>query len=352
MAALRDVMERGAYILQRDLEQFEHSLANYLGVSHAYGVADGTNALILALRAADVGSGDEVIVPSHTYVASVAAIHYVGAQPCLVECGADHLIDIASARAAINRRTKAVMPVQLNGRTADMAQIQEFANEHQLLVIEDAAQALGSRYRGRFAGTHGLAGTFSFYPAKLLGCFGDGGAVVTDDDEMARRLGLLRDHGRNADGDVVTWGTNSRLDNLQAAILNVKFKTFQKDLERRRSIARRYESGLGEVDALRLPPGPDSDADRVDVYQNYEIEADERDSLKAYLEERGIRTIVQFGGRAVHQHDALGFEDVHLPRTEALYRRALLLPMNTSLSDEDVDHVIDCVRAFYGVGQR
>lgn len=348
MSAVRDVMERGAYILQKDLEEFEGALRQYLGVEHAYGVADGTNALMLALRAVGVGPGDEVIVPSHTYVASAAAIHYVGAVPRLVECGSDHLVDVESVREAVNDRTKAVMPVQLNGRTADMESILSLAQDHSLVVVEDAAQALGSRYRGRLAGTFGRAGTFSFYPAKLLGCFGDGGAVVCNDEQTGRALALLRDHGRNADGDVVAWGTNSRLDNLQAAILNVRFKTFPRDLERRRVLARRYQEGLQGVDTLQLPPGPDADEEHFDVFQNYEIEAEERDRLKAYLEGRGVRTIVQFGGKAVHQHTGLGFERVSLPRTEQLYRKALLLPMNTSLGDDDVDYVVDCIRAFYG----
>jgi dTDP-4-amino-4,6-dideoxygalactose transaminase len=347
LAAVRDVMERGAFILQQDLETFEASLREYLGVKYAFGVADGTNALILALRAVGVGAGDEVIVPSHTYVASAAAIHYVGATPRLVECGEDHLIDAASARAAVNDQTKAIMPVQLNGRTVAMEPILQLAEEHGLFIVEDSAQALGSSYRGRFAGTFGSVGTFSFYPAKLLGCFGDGGAVVSNDDDVGRQLALLRDHGRDQNGEVVAWGTNSRLDNLQAAILNVNFKTFSSDLQRRREIARRYDRGLRDIETLRLPPAPDLDDGHFDVYQNYEIEADRRDELKAYLEEQGVRTIVQFGGKALHQHAGLGLSGENLPLTERLYQRALLLPLNTSLLDDDVDYVIERVRAFH-----
>jgi dTDP-4-amino-4,6-dideoxygalactose transaminase len=351
MSAVRDVMERGAFILQKDLEQFEATLREFLGVKYAYGVADGTNGLILCLHAVGVGAGDEVIVPSHTYVASAAAIHYVGATPRLVDCGPDHLIDVASARAVVNDRTKAIMPVQLNGRTATMEPILDLARQHGLVVVEDAAQALGSKYRGRYAGTFGKAGSFSFYPAKLLGCFGDGGGVVSNDDEVGKRMALLRDHGRDADGQVVAWGTNSRLDNLQAAILSVKFRTFREDLERRRAIARRYHNGLKDLAVLHLPPSPDLEDGHYDVYQNYEVEAERRDELKADLAAKGIRTIVQFGGKAIHQHTALGVDGANLPRTEALYRRALLLPMNTSLSDDDVGYVIECVRGFYGQGR-
>jgi dTDP-4-amino-4,6-dideoxygalactose transaminase len=350
MAVLRDVMARGAYILQKDLAEFEANLKAYLDVGFAYGVADGTNALQIGLLAMGIGRGDEVVVPAHTYIASAAAIHFVGAVPVLVECGRDHMIDCDDIERAITPRTKALMPVQLNGRTASMDRVQKIASKHGLQVIEDAAQALGSKFRGRAAGTFGAAGTFSFYPAKVLGCFGDGGAIVTNDPVVAERLSLLRDHGRNADGEVVAWGTNSRLDNVQAAVLNFKLKTFDRDLERRRTVARLYDEGLRDVAELQLPPAPDSDADHHDVFQNYEIEADARDRLKQHLQDKGVRTIVQFGGKAVHQYQALGFTGVSLPKTERFYTRALLLPMNTTLSDDDVSYVVDQVRAFYGAG--
>ena len=348
MGVLRDVMSRGAYILQKDLLEFEATLRSYLQVKHAIGVADGTNAIQLALLAAGIGPGDEVIVPSHTYVASAAAIHFAGATPVLCECGPDHLIDIKSAASKVTARTRALMPVQLNGRTADMDEVAKLAQTHGLHVIEDAAQALGSKFRGRFAGTFGAAGTFSLYPAKVLGCFGDGGVVVTNDDAMAERISLLRDHGRNSDGEVVAWGTNSRLDNIQAAVLNFKMKTFPRDLERRRAIARLYDTGLRDVTELVLPPGPDAGGQHHDIFQNYEIEAERRDALKQHLEQAGVRTIVQFGGKAVHQFAGLGFRDIRLPVTERLYTRLLLLPMNTTLSDDDVQYIVAAVRTFYG----
>jgi len=349
MATLRDVMSRGAYILQKDLADFEANLCRYLNVKYTFGVADGTNALKLALLALDVGPGDEVIVPAHTYIASAAAIHFVGAKPVLCECGADHLIDVTSARSKITARTKAIMPVQLNGRTADMGEVMALAHENGLRVVEDAAQALGSKFGGRGAGTFGVAGTFSFYPAKVLGCFGDGGGLVTNDDAVAHRVRLLRDHGRDADGEVVAWGTNSRLDNIQAAILNLKLKTFDEDLARRRRLASIYDAGLKDVAELKLPPAPDSDKRHYDVFQNYEIEAERRDALKQHLEEKGIRTIVQFGGKAVHQFSGLGLGDVNLPTTERMYLHLLLLPMNTTLSDDDVQYVVAAVRSFYGL---
>ena len=345
---LTDVMERGAYILQKDLAEFEQNLKDFLDVKHAFGVGDGTNALLLSLYATGLERGDEVILPSHTYIATAAAIHFAGGTPVLVECGPDHLVDPAAIEDAVTDRTKVIMPVQLNGRTADMDAISAIASKHGLMVVEDAAQALGSKYKGRGAGTFGAAGTFSFYPAKVLGCFGDGGAIVTNDDAVAGRVSLLRDHGRDEDGEVVAWGTNSRLDNIQAAILNLKLKTYPQEMERRREIARMYDNELSGIEQLRLPPGPDSDENHFDVYQNYELQADKRDELKEHLETRGIRTIIQWNGKAVHQFAGLGFDKLSLPVTEEMFRKFLMLPMNTSLTDEDVQYVIEQISDFYG----
>ena len=347
MACLHDVLSRGAYILQKDLSQFEENIKKFLDVKHVFGVADGTNALILALRAAGIGQGDEVILSSHTYIATAASVHFVGAMPVLVECGQAHMIDPESVKQAITDKTKAIMPTQLNGRTCDMGALQNIADQHRLVIIEDAAQALGSRFKGRAAGTFGLAGTFSFYPAKLLGCFGDGGAVVTNDDDMARKLALLRDHGRNEEGEVVAWGTNSRLDNMQAAVLDLKLKTFPDDIARRRTIAAMYQNRLSELNQLILPPGPSEDGVHFDVFQNYELEADNRDALKQYLAEHGVGTIIQWAGKAVHQFNGLGFDHVRLPVVEKMTSRFLMLPMHTALTDEEVNYICDRIVDFY-----
>ena len=341
-----DVCRRGAYIMQKDLLQFEANLGKYLGVKHVIGVADGTVALMMGLRAAGVGAGDEVIVPSHTFVASAAAIHHVGATPVLADCGADHLLDAASVARKITRRSKAIMPVQLNGRTANMDGIVALAQEHGLKIVEDSCQALGSRFKGRFAGTFGVAGTCSFYPSKTLGCFGDGGAVFTDDDEAGALLRLLRDHGRAHTGDVIAWGYNSRLDNLQAAVLDYKLARYDSAIARRRELAALYDQRLRGLKHLVLPPGPHADPDHFDIYQNYEVEADERDALRAWLDEHGVKTIIQWGGKTIHQ-----FPELHLnkdlPLTEVLTHRFFLLPLNTSLSNDDVSYVCDQIEDFF-----
>jgi dTDP-4-amino-4,6-dideoxygalactose transaminase len=342
----RDTGRRGAFILQEDLRQFENHLAEFTGARHAVGVGNATDGLILALRAAGIGAGDEVVFSTHTMVATAAAIHFAGAIPVPVDCGADHLIDPSAAAAAITPRTRALLPTQLNGRTADMEALGVLAKRHSLAIVEDAAQALGSCFRGKTAGTFGVGGAISFYPSKVLGCLGDGGAVLTDDGQVFERLHQLRDHGRNTVGEIVSWGLNSRLDNLQAAILDRRLGRLPSAIARRRSIARLYRARLSGLEEVDLPPGPDGDPDHFDVFQNYEIEATHRDDLRDFLSTRGIGTLLPWGGKAVHQWDRLGFK-VRLPFTEALFERLLLLPMNLALADGEVNAICDAIREFY-----
>jgi dTDP-4-amino-4,6-dideoxygalactose transaminase len=346
LAVFRDVGRRGAFILQKDLKTFEDNLARYLGAKYAVGVGNATDGLIIALRAAGIGAGDEVIISSHTMIATAAAVHFAGATPVPVESGADHLIDPLSIEQAITPRTRAIMPTQLNGRTCNMDMLQAIADRHHLMILEDAAQALGSRFKGRCAGTFGVAAAISFYPAKVLGCLGDGGAVIPSDDGVYQRLCELRDHGRSAEGDIVSWGLNTRLDNLQAAILDAQFKNYPQVVARRREIASLYQQQLGDLEQLVLPPAPDSDPDHFDIFQNYEIEAEQRDELKAYLRENGVGTLIQWGGQAVHQCRKLGFTQ-QLPQTDHLFTRMLMLPMNMSLADDDVQYVCETIRRFY-----
>lgn len=342
-----DVCRRGAYILQKECRDFDANLAKFMGVKHAFGVANGTDAIIIGLKAVGIGPGDEVILPSHTYIATAASVHLVGATPVLAECGADHMLDAADVERRITSRTKAIMPVQINGRTCDMDALQAVADKHGLMIVEDAAQGLGSRFKGRCAGTFGKFGTISFYPAKLLGCFGDGGAIVTNDDAVAAQIALLKDHGRNDEGRVVAWGYNSRLDNMQAAVLDYKLKFFEKDIARRRAVAARYQAGLGDLAELTLPPAPDADDRHFDVYQNYELEAERRDELRAYLDSRGVKTIIQWAGTPVHQFKELGFT-VELPKTDKFFTRFVMLPMNVVITDEEVDYIVSAIRSFYG----
>lgn len=343
----KDVASRGAYILQKDLREFEENLAKFAGTKYAVGLANGTDAIWIALMAAGIGKGDEVIFASHTYIATAASIHFVGAIPIPADCKEDHMIDPDSVRKLITPKTKAILPTQVNGRCCDMDTLLQIAKEYNLIILEDAAQGLGAKFKGNGVGTFDKGGTISFYPAKNLGSFGDAGGFVTNDKEMYEKVMLLRDHGRNDDGVFVMWGFNSRLDNLQAAFLNYKLGYYADEIVRRREIAARYQSQLGHLSQLHLPPAPNENEDYFDVYQNYEIEAENRDELKIFLKEAGIGTLIQWSGQPVHSITSLGFSGTGLPYTENMFKKCLMIPMNTALSNEDVDYVCEQIIKFY-----
>jgi dTDP-4-amino-4,6-dideoxygalactose transaminase len=347
LRVIDDVGRRGAFIMQQELRDFETALATYTGAAHAIGVANATDGLEICWQAIGLRPGDEVILCSHTMVATASAVVAAGGCPVPVEVGSDHLIDPDAVDAAITPRTVGIMPTHLNGRTCDMDRLMAIAQRHGLFVVEDAAQALGSRFKGRHAGTFGNAAAISFYPAKVLGCLGDGGAVITNGSALYTQMWCLHDHGRDhTTGDVLCWGRNSRLDNLQAAILHHRLGSYDKVIARRRAIASVYQARLGDMAELQLPPSPVT-GDHFDIYQNYELQADDREGLRGFLKERGVGTLVQWGGQAIHQFHRLGFS-ARLPRTDRFFERCLMLPLNMFVSDEDVHYVCDQVRMFYG----
>lgn len=346
LSTVEEVGRRGAFIMQKDLAEFEEKLATYAGVKHSVGVANATDGLELAWLAVGLEKGDEVIISSHTMLATASAIVTAGGTPVPVEIGPDNLIDPDAISAAITSRTVGISPTQLNGRTCDMDAIMKIANDKKLVVVEDAAQALGSRFKGQHSGTFGIAGSFSFFPAKVLGCLGDGGGVVTNNSEIFEKIYQLHDHGRDTSGEIKSWGRNSRLDNLQAAILNKRFTRYQEVITRRREIASLYQTHLGKLEELQLPPAPGENCDHFDVYQNYELQADNRNDLKGFLAEKGIGTIIQWGGKGVHQREGLGFSQ-KLPKVERFFKRSIMLPMNMFLSDDDVLYICGSVKNFY-----
>lgn len=345
---IRETFSRGSFILGPELERFERNFAAFVGSKHAIGIGNCTDGLLLCLYALGIGQGDEVLTVSHTFVATVEVIVALGAKPVFVDIADDHNMDIDQAGDLISTKTKAILPVHLNGRICSkIDRLVEVAAENNLIIIEDAAQAIGATFRGKGAGTFGRAGCFSFYPAKLLGTFGDAGAIVTDDDGLAEKLRMIRNHGRSSHGDVRVWGMNSRMDNVHAAILDFKLAFVKNWIQRRREIAGMYQRGLCAIDELTLPPAPENAADHFDVYQNYEIEADRQGDLRRYLEEHGIETALPWGGRGVHQFEDLGMADNKLPRTEALFSRAIMLPMYPELADDQVEYIIEVIRNFY-----
>jgi len=342
------VLSAGDLILRQQTEDFEARLAEFCGTRYAIGVSNCTDALFLSYKAAGLGPGDEVITVGHTFVATVASIVHTGATPVLVDIQDDHNVSSACVEASITPRTRALVPVSLNGRAAQLDVLSDIARQHDLLMIEDSAQALGATLNGKMAGSWGLAGCFSFYPAKLLGTFGDAGAIITDDADLADRLRLLRNHGRTPDGDIAGWSYNCRIDNLHAAWLDLKLRQLPDQLERRREIARIYVEELGDLQDLRLPPGPDDDSTRYDVFQNFEIEANDVNKLIQHLTEQGVETLRPWGGRGVHQFPNLGLQHHQLPRTDRLFADAVLLPMYPELTDAEIRWVTSTIRTFYG----
>ncbi len=346
LSIFNDTCERGAFIMQKDVELFEQNLSNFINCEYSVGVANATDGLELCWLAAGLEKGDEVICSSHTMLATASSIKLSGGLPIPVDIGEDNLINPECVEAAINSRTVGIMPTQLNGRVCDMEAIMNIAKKNNLIVIEDAAQSLGAKYCGKSSGTFGLASAISFFPAKVLGSFGDAGAVVTNNPEMFDKIYQLHDHGRDINGEVKSWGRNSRLDNLQAAFLNYKFKSYQKTIERRREIADIYDLRLRSIEEINLPPGPSNNSKNFDVYQNYELTAAKRDKLKIFLSNNGIGTLIQWGGKGIHQWKVLGFKE-NLPKTEEFFKTCLMLPMNMFISDDDIHYICDKIIEFY-----
>jgi dTDP-4-amino-4,6-dideoxygalactose transaminase len=335
-------MNSGWYILGEELEAFEAEFAGYCGAEFCVGVANGLDALQLILRAYGIGPGDEVIVPSHTFIATWLAVTYAGANPVPVEPPDDATYTISPRliEAAISPRTRAIMPVHLYGCPADMTPIMHIAARHGLKVIEDAAQAHGARYLGRRAGNLGDAAAFSFYPGKNLGAFGDGGAITTNDAELAAKLRSLRNYGSSAKYVHDMIGLNSRLDPLQAAILRVKLRKLDEWNERRLTLAERYRQRLAGA-GLSLPEIP---AGFDSVFHLFVVRTARRDVLQAGLREAGIDTLIHYPIPPHRQGAYSRMQDQTLPVAERLAGEVLSLPMGPHLSIDDVDEVANQIR--------
>ncbi|MFZ2491599.1 MAG: DegT/DnrJ/EryC1/StrS family aminotransferase [Thermoanaerobaculia bacterium] len=335
--AVARVLTNGRYILGPEVAAFEGEFAAYCDVEHAVGVASGTDALRIALEALGVQQGDEVITTAHTAVATVAAITSCGATPVFADIESrTYTIDPERVLAAVTPRTKAIVAVHLYGHPADLSPLLACG----IPVIEDCAQAHGARYHGRRVGSLGVAGAFSFYPTKNLGAVGDGGMIVTHDPELARRMRLLREYGWAERYVSSTRGGNSRLDELQAAILRVKLRTLDRDNDRRRAIASRYDQHLSSAPVVT----PHVAAGVEPVYHLYVIESESRDQLQQHLTGKGVNTLVHYPV-PVHRQPAYA-TPANLPHTDRAAERVLSLPMYPELPPEDVDTVIRAVAEF------
>jgi dTDP-4-amino-4,6-dideoxygalactose transaminase len=336
-AAIIDCLTKGDLISRGQLEDFEQQLAEFVGVKYAVGLNSGYHALHFALLAAGIGPGDEVII-----------IH-CGAKPVLIEVRDDYNMNPGQIEAAITPRTKALLPVHLNGRMSEMDRIMEIAERHKLLVIEDSAQALGGSYKGKRGGAWGLAGCFSFYPFKILGGFGDGGALTTNDPVVARVATLLRYNGEDRHtGEYYYHGYTALLDNVQAAVLSVKLRYLPKWIEHRRKIAELYRQGLSGIFGLGLPHF--SEDHYYDNFQNYVIRTKQRDDLRAYLKDNGVETLIHWP-KPMWEHIGLRLENPNLPNTKAICCEVISLPMSAETTPDDVRITCEVIHAFFAQNQ-
>jgi dTDP-4-amino-4,6-dideoxygalactose transaminase len=344
-AAIQRVVDSTSFILGPDVRAFEEGFARFCGVQHVVGVDSGTAALHLAFLVCDIGPGDEVITTPHTFVATIGMLGRVGARPVLVDIDPrTYNMDPTRIEAAITERTKAILPVHLYGQPAEMDPILEIADKHGLKVIEDAAQAHGAEYKGRRAGSIGHVAIFSFYPGKNLGAYGDAGAVVTDDGEIAEKVRMLRDHGRREKYEHLLQGFNYRIDTLQAAILRAKLAHLEEWNEARRRGAATYRDLLGDLD-LVLPYEPEHVRA---VYHLFVVRLQERDALREHLKDRGISTGIHYP-IPLHLQPAyrhLGYKEGDFPITEECARQVLSLPMYPELSREQMEEVARAIKEF------
>jgi dTDP-4-amino-4,6-dideoxygalactose transaminase len=368
--AVLGVLSLGQYINGENVHLFEREFAEYIGTRHAIAVANGTDALVISLAAAGVGPGDEVITTAMSFIATAEAIAAVGATPVFVDCTLDSFtLDVKQIECRISAKTKAIIPVQYYGLCADMDAINDIARRHHLIVIEDAAQAAGSEYKGKRAGSLGDIGCFSFFPTKNIGCCGDGGIIVTDNDRLADFCRALRVHGSGAEGkklyehrtgEVINgemnrdsspskyfnyvYGYNSRLDEIQAAILRVKLKYLNEWNSRRISLAKRYHSRLR--DSVVTPPAVFSD--RKHCYYVYVVLTKDRDAMREYLNGKGITTGVYYPV-PLHLQMAckyLGYEKGSMPIAEQIAEQSLAIPMFPDMTDSEQDIVIEAMNSF------
>ena len=346
LTAVEEVLDHGQFVNGEETTAFEKAFAQLCEVQFAVGVNSGTDGLILALHALGVGFGDEVITSPNSFVASSSCISWVGARPVFVDVKEDYNMDPTQIEDKITPRTKAILPIHLTGRPAEMQMILEIAERHNLYVIEDCSQAVSAEYYSKCVGSFGTIGAFSLHPLKTLNACGDSGIITTDDVDIYEELLLLRNHGLRNRDNCVTWGFNSRLDSVQAAILLIKMDYLDLWTNKRISNAKYYQKELSEVDAIKLPK--DKPYEKA-VYHTFVIEMDNRDALRSYLLEHGIETSVHYPV-PIHLQAAakdLGYKRGDFPVTEKQSERILSLPVHQNLQDDDLDHVVKTIKAFY-----
>jgi dTDP-4-amino-4,6-dideoxygalactose transaminase len=344
--AIHSVLNKSNYILGEEVHQFEKEFAAYCQTKHCIAVASGTDALFLALKALDIGPGDEVITVANTFIASVITISMSGATPVLVDMDPQtYNIDVTTIEKKITKKTKAIMPVHLYGQPADMDALKKIAKKHKLYIIEDACQAHGARYKGKRVGGIADIAAFSFYPGKNLGAYGDGGALTTNDNKLAEKLYLLRNYGQKVKYHHLIKGYNSRLDTIQAAVLRTKLKHLDTWNKKRREHAEQYDSLLSELGMVTPHVLPQTEH----VYHLYVIQVQKRDKLIEYLGKHGISALIHYPV-PVHLQKAykeLGYKEGDFPITEAFTKNIVSLPMFAELEKKEIEYICEKIKDFY-----
>lgn len=346
LGKIDEVLSSGQYILGEYVQEFEKAFAKACERKYAVGVGSGTEALTLSLKAYGIGSGDEVITVANSFLASVSCIALVGAKPILVDVGEDYNIDPIKFKAAITNKTRAVIPVHLTGRPANMKAIHDIAKVYNLIVIEDAAQAFGGYLNEKPIGSFGNVGCFSFHPLKVLHCYGDGGMIVTDEEDTYRYLLKARNHGLVSRDESEFWSVNSRLDAMQAAILLEQLPHVESLVRRRRQIAELYKAGLKGLSEISIPV---EEKEQYGNYANFVIKSAQRDKLQAFLLSKGIETKIHYE-KPIHLINAAencGYQRGDFPVAERLSDQILSLPIFAELMDEQIDYVIQSINEFY-----
>lgn len=345
--AILEVLEGGQFILSEKVKIFEETCASYIGRRFGIGVASGTDAILLSLLGAGIGHSDEVIVPAYTFFSTAGSVSRVGATPVFVDIDKRTFNILPEAlERAITKKTKAVIPVHLFGQMANMEEIERIAKKHSILIFEDAAQAIGAKQNGRAAGRIGKTSCFSFYPTKNLGAYGDGGLVVTDEEEIAEKIRMLRVHGWKTKYYSVVIGMNSRLDALQAGILLAKLKKLDEWNQRRKEIAKKYDEALKGVKDIILPF---VSKDNEHIYHQYVIRVNERERVRDFLSSRGVQTEVYypFPLHLLPCYSHLGYRKGDFPEAESAARESLALPIYPEMSDEQLQFSIDSILEFF-----
>jgi len=348
---LEEVLETGYLIGGPFVDDLEARIEEYTGIKNCVTVGNATDAMEIIFNFLKLPRGSNVLVPAHTMLATASAAHSAELNPVPVDVDKNSLmIELQQLKSINLKDVSACMITQLNGVVADMNPILDFCKEKDILLIEDSAQGLGAFNNKKHSGSWGIGGCLSFYPAKIAGCIGDGGALITNNDNLAKFARSVRDHGRGEDFEAINWGRNSRLDSLNARILIERIKNIHNILAKRRQLASIYDlelKSLEEKEFIKLPPKFSTNSNSLSTYQNYEIQAKNKENLIKYLNENNIGTIKQWGGFSIAHFSKLGFNINQYPETKLLFEELLLLPMNHMMKEEEVNYVCEKINSFY-----